>query len=158
METQPRVTMIRSGEVDALDLREWRNMSRYFTPRELRSKGNGDLLVNWDALKALNLLRQVWGGPLIVHSAYRDPLHNQSVGGARDSLHMQGRAFDIGVARWTDANVVLFVHWATYAGFRGFGLYLDRAVPFLHIDTGSARSWQTGQSRLDDTDDTTEVL
>lgn len=158
MQTQPRVTMIRSGEVDALDLKEWRTMSRYFTPHELKSKGNGDLLVNWDALGALNLLRQYWGAPIHLNSAYRDPMHNTRVGGAKDSLHMQGRAFDVRVDRWSDAQVVLFVHHATQAGFRGFGLYLDRASPFLHIDTGAARSWQTGQSRLDDTDDTTEVL
>jgi len=57
----------------------------------------------------------------------------------------------------SDAAVVSFIFYATKAGFTGFGMYLDRATPFIHIDTGSHRTWQTGQSRLDDTDDVTEL-
>ena len=35
------------------------------------------------------------GGPLSLSSAYRTPAHNQSIGGASLSQHVQGRALDI---------------------------------------------------------------
>ena len=151
--------MYRKPDVDALDLTVWKtHRSKFFTPGELRSKGNGDLLIHEDSFRALNVLRQTWGRAIYLHSAYRDPNHNANVGGAKNSLHMQGRAFDVDTLRWSDAWVVSFIHHATLAGFRGFGLYLDQRVPFIHIDTGAHRTWQVGQSQLDDTDDTNEIL
>lgn len=46
----------------------------------------------WDVL---NYLRDKLGQPIIINSAYRTPEVNKSVGGAKRSLHMQGRAADI---------------------------------------------------------------
>lgn len=43
----------------------------------------------------LNFLRQELGKPIIVNSCYRTPSVNKAVGGAKRSLHMQGRAADI---------------------------------------------------------------
>lgn len=142
---------------DPETLLNWSERWPNFTPRELASKGNGELLVNYKALDALQKLRRMWRQPMYIGSAYRDPLHNERVGGAPQSLHMQGRAFDIKTQGWADSKVVSFVYYATLAGFTGFGMYLDRATPFIHIDTGPHRTWQTGQSRLDDRDDIGEL-
>jgi len=125
---------------------------------ELRSKGDGSLVVNWHALNALNLLRKRSGFTMILNSAYRDPEHNRKVGGAKQSFHLIGRAFDVSTVNWMDAHVVSFIHHATLCDFRGFGLYLDRERPFIHIDTGPHRTWQVGQNALDDTDDVYEIL
>lgn len=46
----------------------------------------------WDYL---NSLRQVLGQPIVVNSAFRTEQVNKQVGGAKRSLHMQGRAADI---------------------------------------------------------------
>lgn len=43
----------------------------------------------------LNYVRQELGHPIIVNSAYRTEQVNKQVGGAKRSLHMQGRAADI---------------------------------------------------------------
>lgn len=43
----------------------------------------------------LNYVREKFGKPIIVNSAYRTPAVNKQVGGAKRSLHMQGRAADI---------------------------------------------------------------
>ena len=44
---------------------------------------------------SLNYLRERFGKPIIVNSAFRTPQVNKKVGGAKRSLHMQGRAADI---------------------------------------------------------------
>lgn len=46
----------------------------------------------WDTL---NYLREKLGAPVYVNSAFRTPAVNKQVGGAKRSLHMQGRAADI---------------------------------------------------------------
>lgn len=43
----------------------------------------------------LNYVREEFGHPIIVNSAYRTEQVNKQVGGAKRSLHMQGRAADI---------------------------------------------------------------
>lgn len=107
---------------------------RHFMPRELASKGDGSLLVDEDALDRLELARRILGQPLLILSAYRDPLHNAKVGGAPLSMHKQGKAFDIrlaGLDKWQLLSA------CQKAGFTGFGFYLT----FLHVDTGKPRTW-----------------
>ena len=108
--------------------------SRYFKPKELASKGDGSLLVDFEALARLEYLRQLIGKPLYINSAYRDPIHNARVGGAPMSMHKFGKAFDISIK-----NVDKFEleRLAKQVGFTGFGYYNT----FLHVDTGRARWW-----------------
>lgn len=143
---------------DPLHVLDWLTRWPNFSPTELASRGNGELLINYKALDSLQRLRTNWRRPLTVTSAFRDPEYNKRVGGASKSKHLTGQAFDINMKGQSDAAVVSFIYYAVRAGFTGFGLYLDRAVPFIHIDTGPHRVWQSGQSRLDDTDDVTEIL
>ncbi|MYE06345.1 MAG: DUF882 domain-containing protein [Chloroflexi bacterium] len=50
-------------------------------------------------------LRKFLGGqPLAVRSAYRSPAHNRSVGGARNSQHVEGRAIDVALPRGMSAT------------------------------------------------------
>lgn len=136
----------------------WNERWPNFSANELCCKHCGDLLINYKALDALQSLRSMWRRPITVASAFRCPFHNGKVGGAPKSKHITGQAFDIRTGQYADSAVVALIYYATKAGFQGFGLYLDRPTPFIHIDTGSPRTWQSGQSRLDDTDDVTEIL
>lgn len=43
----------------------------------------------------LNFIREELGKPIYINSAYRTPAVNKAVGGAKRSLHLQGRAADI---------------------------------------------------------------
>lgn len=101
---------------------------RWFSPDELKSKGNGVIFIDHDAVSRLDRLRDAWGRPLVIHSAYRDPRYNKLVGGAPGSYHMQGRAFDIGCTRQD-------MFWlASMAAdlFNGIILYPQKG--FIHVD------------------------
>ena len=71
----------------------WRWSS--FSPREMASKREGELMVDEDAMDKLQALRAKLGRPVIITSAYRSKAHNAAVGGAQESLHLRGKAFDI---------------------------------------------------------------
>lgn len=76
----------------------------YFTLEELTKTETGlyntpvtsshlaNLANLWDVL---NFLREKLDRPIVVNSAFRSPAVNKQVGGAKRSLHMQGRAADI---------------------------------------------------------------
>ena len=52
----------------------------------------GNLASLWNTL---NFIRERFGAPIIVNSAYRTDAVNKQVKGAKRSLHKQGRAADI---------------------------------------------------------------
>ena len=112
----------------------WRWTS--FSPREIACKGTGQLLVDEDALDKLQALRDALGKPLVLTSAYRSPEHNKRVGGAKNSQHMRGIAFDV---RMENHDPQAFEAAARAVGFTGFGYYPRSG--FMHIDLGPARSW-----------------
>lgn len=107
---------------------------RFFTPEEIRSKGDGSILVDYAALEQLDRLRDRLGVPVFVTSAYRDHAHNAAVGSQPTSLHRQGRAFDI----WTNQHEPwLLANEARLFGWPGIGLYEN----FVHVDDGAPRTW-----------------
>lgn len=107
-----------------------------FTPQEIACRGSGAVGIDPEALDKLQTLRDRLGVPVILTSAYRSPEHNAAVGGAPESLHMQGRAFDVSMVNHDPDS---FEVVAREVGFTGFGFY-PRAN-FMHIDTGPARDW-----------------
>jgi len=107
-----------------------------FSPREMACKGTGTLLIDANAMDKLQALRDRLGVPILVTSGYRSPEHNKKVGGAKESLHMQGCAFDI---RMDNHNPTEFEAAARSCGFTGFGYYPKQG--FMHIDTGTPRTW-----------------
>ncbi len=111
-----------------------------FAPKELASKGNGSIAIEYEALDKLQSLRNAWGKLIHLTSAYRDPVHNARVGGAKLSQHKAGRAFDVRVAGWIAQEKAEFKELALAHGFTGFGGYNT----FIHIDIGHPRKW--GQS------------
>lgn len=108
---------------------------RFFTPRELASRGDGSLLIDHDAIMRLDAMRETVGKPFIITSAYRDPLHNARVGGAPKSYHKRGKAFDILLS---GHNPDQLKREAERAGFGGIAL----ANSFIHVDTGPRRTWR----------------
>lgn len=108
---------------------------RYFTRGELACKHCGDCYVDPVALMALDELRFRLGFPLRVSSGYRCPIHNDRVGGAKNSFHVRGQAFDLWLPREPKRSFVAFM--AARVGFSGIGVYRH----FLHVDTGPSRFW-----------------
>lgn len=105
-----------------------------FSPRELASKREGALKLDTAAMDRLQRLRDSLGKPILITSAYRSPAHNRAVGGARNSYHMDGMAFDV---RMDNHDPVAFERAARAVGFTGFGHYVHNG--FMHIDTRPSR-------------------
>ena len=99
-----------------------------FTPKEIACKGTGKLLVDERSMDMLQELRYGLNTPLNINSGYRSPEHNKRVGGARNSFHTRGMAFDVRNGRH---KVDELVRLARAIGFRGIGYYRS----FTHIDT-----------------------
>ena len=131
MSPETRIVLSHFSEADPKTWR-WPN----FSPAEIACRGTGKLLINEPALDKLQALRDRLGKPLIVRSAYRSPEHNRAVGGATRSKHMDGAAFDIGMA---NHDPVAFETAAREVGFLGFGFYPRSG--FMHVDLGPARQW-----------------
>lgn len=117
---------------------EWRWPN--FSPQEVASKGEGELLIDAPSMDKLQALRTALGKPLLITSAYRSAAHNKRVGGATHSQHRLGKAFDV---RMENQDPAAFERAARAAGFTGFGHYPKSG--FMHIDTGPARRWNDGK-------------
>ena len=89
--------------------------------------------VDEESMRKLLALARAWGRQILISSAYRSPAANAAVGGARQSLHMSGKAFDCsGISNRSEQ--IRFMNLAYQAGFTGFGAYNS----FVHIDTRGA--------------------
>lgn len=87
-----------------------------------------------EALRAMNEIRIKTGYRWLIYSGYRAPSHNQKVGGASQSQHVVGVAFDVKVPHEKRAK---FYRAAKDAGFTAFGWGNNT----VHIDMGPARWW-----------------
>lgn len=118
----------------------WKN----FHPSEIACKQHsvrglcgcgGKLVIDQEALTKLQKLRDLAGCVVHVNSAYRCAVHNRNVGGAPNSEHPNGRAFDLRITG--DLTRAKIHKLANEVGFRGIGDYDN----FVHVDTGRVRSW-----------------
>ncbi len=108
---------------------------RFFQPVEIACRHDGSLVVARRALAMLDMLRSRLGAAVRLTSAYRCSYWNAKVGGAPNSRHVNGTAFDIALDGHDKATIERV---ARDLGFTGFGLNYRT---FIHIDTGPARAW-----------------
>ena len=110
---------------------EWINVQSHVNPRVLPQV--------WSNLETL---AQSLGRVITLNSAYRTPEYNASVGGAKNSMHVQRKAVDI---QWGTSSVqgrVDMIQKAIDAGFTGIGCYNS----FIHVDIGGKRHWGSSGS------------
>lgn len=115
-----------------------------FTPAEIACKQKskkgmcgcgGEVLVNNAAMDAIQSFRRDVGVPVILNSAYRCKKHNENEGGAENSMHRKGRAFDVRITPQLSREAI---HGAARrAGFKGIGDYQT----FVHIDNRTTPSY-----------------
>lgn len=123
-------------------------MKNCFSDRELechcdRCKGKDTASrINSLFLHRLNLLRDMWGGPINVSDAYRCEEHNREVGGATNSQHRFGTAADIYVGSPYDFSVEAYAEYKKFFKFvldsklfDGVGYYPNNL--FVHVDLRS---------------------
>lgn len=65
------------------------------------SDGNNTVLLNFESVRQLQILRYKIGVPITVLSGHRSLTHNKKVGGADDSEHLRGNGHDISAKGYT---------------------------------------------------------
>ena len=113
-----------------------KSISDNFKIREFRCKDDSDkILIDVDfAKKFLQKIRDHFGAPVTINSAYRTATYNKKIGGATNSYHVKGQAFDIVVKGHTPLEVAKY---AQKLGIKGISQYNT----FVHIDSRSKKYW-----------------
>lgn len=123
-------------------------LSAHFNSTEFDCHGGGccsQTLINEQLVEYLEKIREHFGKPITITSAYRCPTHNRNVGGATGSRHTKGDAADIVVSGVTPREVAKY---AESIGVKGIGLYETAADGyFVHIDTRDVKSFWYGQAQ-----------
>lgn len=96
-------------------------------------------------VKILQNIRDHFGKPVHISSAYRCSKWNKAVGGVSRSYHCYGQAADIKVEDIAPAEVAKY---AESIGVLGIGLYETNADGhFVHVDTRTTKSFWYGQKQ-----------
>ena len=88
----------------------------------------------------LQKIRDHFGKPVTINSAYRCDKHNKSIGGASQSKHKYGQAADIKVSGIKPLKVA---QYAEFIGIKGIGQYSN----FVHIDTRTNKFFWYGNGQ-----------
>lgn len=123
-------------------------LSTNFTSTEFDCKGSGccsETLVDEGLVDILQKIRDHFGKPLTINSAYRCTKHNAAVGGASSSRHVKGMAADISVR---DTQPKEVAKYAESIGVLGIGLYeTAKDGYFVHVDTRTSKAFWYGQAQ-----------
>ena len=114
------------------------DLSRHFSRSEMQCPCCGVDTIDFQTLIILEELRDNFGAPITITSAYRCKAHNAAVDGEENSQHLHGRAVDFKVAGVEAADVQAYLH-LRYPGIYGIGSYLG----FTHFDSrgGDGARW-----------------
>lgn len=120
-----------------------KQLSENFKVKEFACKDGSDKILI-DVTFVQNQLQDIrthFGKPVNVNSAYRTLNYNTKVGGAKNSYHMQGRAFDISIKGVTPAEIA---RYAASIGCPGVIQYNT----FVHVDSRDTKYWARNNNGL----------
>lgn len=112
-------------------------LSANFKVREFAcNDGSDTVLIDTELVDILQAIRDAFGKPITINSAYRDATYNKKIGGATNSQHVYGKAADIrvdgvppfAVAAWMEKHI-------KSAGKHACGYYPIQL--FCHVDSRS---------------------
>ena len=122
-------------------------IAKNFQYKEFDCHGQGccsTTIIDEKLVEYVQQIRDHFGKPVTITSAYRCEVHNRRVGGATKSYHMRGQAADIVVQGVSSREVAKY---AESIGILGIGLYeTSKDGYFTHIDTRTTKSFWYGQS------------
>ena len=106
---------------------------QYFTEEEMACKGTGECEMEPEFMDKLIAIREQIGKPMIITSGYRHLAHNSTIGGAKNSPHLCGRAVDVKVA---GGEALELIEVALQNGMTGIGVKqrVPNDIRFIHID------------------------
>jgi len=119
-------------------------VSKNFQVREFACNDGSDAILIADALiETLQKIRDHFGKPVVINSAYRTEEYNKKVGGAPKSQHVKGTAADIVVAGVDPIAVAQYAEFLL-SGSGGIGVY----PTFTHVDVRPSRArWDNRSGR-----------
>ena len=105
----------------------------YFTEEELACKGTDECDMHPEFMDKLIAVREDYNQPMIITSGYRHLAYNDTIGGAKNSPHLYGRAVDIKVA---GGEALRLIKMALRHGMTGVGVKQrgDHDRRFIHLD------------------------
>lgn len=113
-----------------------KKVSENFTVKEFACKDGTDyLFIDTKLVNLLQNIRNHFGKPIIINSAYRTHNYNKKIGGATSSQHCLGTAADIVVKGISPIDVARYVE-SIQPTTGGIGLYKT----FTHVDVRSNRA------------------
>ena len=120
-----------------------RRLSANFTVREFACKDGSDpVFIDTQLVQVLQSIRDHFGKPVIITSAYRTAAHNKTVGGAAYSQHCYGRAADIRVPGVPVETLAAYAE-TLLPDTGGIGRYpvrSGRPTGWVHVDVRAAKS------------------
>ena len=107
-----------------------KKLSTNFRVREFACKDGSDpIFIDSELVDVLQKIRNHFGKPVTITSAYRTPPHNKSCGGTTYSQHLYGKAADIKVQGISPSKVVAYAE-TLLKNCGGIGKYST----FTHVD------------------------
>lgn len=113
-----------------------KQVSKNFKVKEFRCKDGSDkILIDVDFVQSkLQKIRDHFGTPITLNSAYRTEAYNKEVKGAKASYHMKGQAFDIVVKGHTPLEVAQYAQAIDVSGIIQYNT-------FVHVDSRDIKYW-----------------
>lgn len=107
-----------------------KKLSANFKVREFACKDGSDpIFIDSELVNILQKVRNHFGKPVTITSAYRTPPHNSKEGGTTYSQHLYGKAADIKVQGIAPKKVAEYAE-TLLKNYGGIGIYSS----FTHID------------------------
>lgn len=115
-------------------------LSANFKVSEFACKDGSDtVFISPGLVTVLQKIRDHFGKPVIITSAYRNDAYNKKVGGADYSQHKYGMAADINISGVSPATIAKFVE-TIMPNSGGVGIYNS----FVHVDVYAVRARWNG--------------
>ena len=111
-------------------------LTKNFKVREFACNDGTDVIfISMDLVEVLQKIRDHFGKPVNINSAYRTPAKNKAVGGAAYSQHLYGLAADVSISGVSPKDVAAYAE-TLLPNRGGIGIYQT----FTHVDVRANKS------------------
>lgn len=115
-------------------------LSDNFKVSEFACKDGSDVIfIAPDLVDVLQKIRNHFGKPVNINSAYRTPTYNNKVGGETYSQHLYGTAADVRISGVTPKDIAAYAE-TLLSGTGGIGIYGN----FVHVDVRKEKARWNG--------------